>query len=175
MHMARAAKSKAAKIADKAAETTIDAAATVAADAPNAAFAYSNFEVPEIVRSFTEQGMKQTREVYARAKSAAEEATELLEDSIETSRESVREAQFKALDMAKANADATFELTRRLLAAKSFPDALQLQTAFARERFEAFVSYSKDMQELMGKAGAEAGKPAKAMFEKTFAAAKAAA
>ena len=139
-----------------------------------AAFSFPNFEVPEIVRSFTEQGLNQTREAYARMKSAAEEATDMLEDSLETTRESVREVQFKALDMAKANTDAAFEFMRQLLTTTSVADAVQLQTAFARERFEALVDYSKDVQATMTKAGAEAAKPAKAMFEKAMSAAKAA-
>ena len=73
----------------------------------------------------------------------------MLEDSIETTRESVREVQFKALDLAKANADATFDLFRKLLTTTSVADAVQLQTAFARERFEAMVDYSKDVQATM--------------------------
>jgi phasin family protein len=76
--------------------------------------------------------------------------------------------------MAKGNADASFELMRQLLTATSPSDAMQLQTAFARERFEALMAYSKDMQAMMSKAGAEASEPAKAMFEKAFSFAKAA-
>jgi hypothetical protein len=51
---------------------------------------------------------------------------------------------------------------------------MQLQTAFARERFEALMTYSKDMQQMMSKASADASEPAKAMFEKAFSFAKAA-
>jgi phasin len=171
--MATATKTKAAKVAEKA-EEAAEAIAETAKEAIEAAFAYPKFEVPEVVRSLAEQGLKQTREVYARAKNAAEEATDLLEDSLEASRKSMRDAQFKALDMAKANTDATFELLRQLLTVTSVSDAVQLQTAFARERFEAFVGFSKDVQEMMSKAGAEVGKPAKAILDKTLSFAKAA-
>ena len=125
-------------------------------------------------RSFAEQGLTQTREAYARMKSAAEEATDILEDSIETTRESVRDAQLKAIDLAKANTDATFDLFRKLLTTTSVADAVQLQTAFARERFEALVDYSKDVQATVTKVGTEASKPAKAIFDKALSAAKAA-
>ena len=54
-------------------------------------------------------------------KSAAEEATDMLEDSMETTRESVREAQFKALEMAKANTDAAFDLFKQLLTTTRLP------------------------------------------------------
>jgi phasin len=167
-------KAGAAKAAAADAATKTIAADKSAAKDMFAAFSFPDFEVPEFVRSFTEQGLNSTREAYARMKSAAEEATDALEDSLETTRESIREVQFKAIDMAKANSDATFELVRKLLATTSVADAMQLQTAFARERFEALVDYSKDVQATVQKAGTEATAPAKALFEKALSAAKAA-
>ncbi len=157
-----------------AAEKVINATAEAAKQATDAAFTYPKFEVPEIFRSFAEQGLKQGRDAYARVKDAAEEATDMLEDSLETSRQNMREAQFKALDITKANADASFELMRKMLTATSLTDAMQLQSAFARERFEALMGYSKEMQEMMSKAGTEASEPAKAMFEKALSFTKAA-
>lgn len=168
--MASSPKTRAPKAAEKAAT---DFMAT-AKEMSDAAFSYPKLEMPEAFRSFAEQGLNQTREAYARMKAAAEEATDMLEDSMETTRESMREVQFKALDMAKSSTDASFELMKQLLTTTSVADAIQLQTAFARERFEAMVDYSKDMQATVNKASAEAGKPAKAMFDKAMASAKAA-
>ena len=175
--MATAPKTRTAKAAEKAtqkATEAVEAATEMAQDAMEAALNYPKFEVPEVVRSFAEQSMASTRETYARVKTAAEEATDILEDSLETNRKAVHEAQIKALDMAKANTDASFALMRDLLAVNSVSDALQLQTAFARGRFEAFMGYSKELQEMASKAGADAGKPVKAMFDKTFSFGKAA-
>jgi phasin len=156
--------SRTAKSGADAAEKSLDAMESAA----NAAFSNPTFDVPEFVRNFAEQGFTQTREVYARAKNAAEEATDMIESSMEASRESVREVQAKALDIAKANTDAMFELARNLIAATSPAEAFQLQTAFARERLEAFVEYSKDVQASMSKVGAEAANPARSFFGKTL-------
>jgi phasin len=173
--MATAPKGRTTKAAAEKAAEPVKAAAETAKQASEAAFAaYPKFEVPEMVRSFAEQGLKQTRDAYASVKDAAEEATDLLEESMETSRKSMREAQFKALDMARAHTDATFDLMRQMLTATTVSDALQIQSAFARERFEAFVGYSKEMQDMMAKAGTEASKPAKAMLEKSLSFTKAA-
>lgn len=152
----------------KSAGATAGAAAHAAgngADSSDAAFAYPRFEVPEMFRSLSEQGMAQTREAYARLKTAAEEATGMFEDSFGATRDSVRDVQVKGLDIAKANADATFDLVRKLMTVTSVADAMELQTAYARERMEALVDYSKDLQGAMSTLGAEAGKPAKALFE----------
>src|SRR5688572_17343616 len=102
------AKSRAAKAAAGTAEKTTAAARSATQDMTDAAFAYPKMEVPEVFRSFAEQGLTQTREAYARMKAAAEETTDLLEESFETTRDGVREAQLKVLDAAQANAEATF-------------------------------------------------------------------
>ncbi|HYD15509.1 MAG TPA: phasin [Hyphomicrobium sp.] len=168
-------KARAAKAAaDTTAKATASAAKSATNDVVDAAFAYPQFEVPEMFRSFAEQGLTQTRDAYARLKAAAEETTDILEESFETTRDNVREVQFKALDVARENADATFELVRKMLTVTSVADAVQLQTAFARERFEAFVDYSKDVQATWTKVGTEAAKPAKALFDRALSQAKAA-
>ena len=122
----------------------------------------------------TEQGMTQTREAYARLKSAAEDATDVLEESMESTRDGIKEAQFKALSLVKANTDAAFELVTKLVGTTSVADAVQLQTAFARERFEAMVDFTKDVQATITKVSTEASKPAKAIFDKAMSANKAA-
>lgn len=149
-------------------------AASAAKDMSDAAFAYPKFEVPEMFRSFAEQGLTQSRDAYGRMKAATEEATDVLEDSFESTRASLRDVQFKALDAAKINADATFELARKLLTVTSLSDAFQLQAAFARERFEALVDYSKDVQGTLGRVSAEAAKPAKVMMDRALSQSKAA-
>jgi phasin len=163
--------------AEKATSATTESVASMqsaAKEMSDAAFAYPKFEVPEVFRSFAEQGLSQTREAYSRMKAAAEEATDLFEESFETTREGVREVQFKALDVVKENTDAALDLMRKLLTATSVADAVQLQTTFARERFEAMVDYSKDVQATWSKVGAEATKPAKTIFDKAMSLSKAA-
>lgn len=165
--MATEPKVRASKPAIADAEKLASEAKSAAKEAA-AAFSFPTFEMPEMFRSFSEQGMTQTREAYSRMKSAAEDATDILEESMESARETFRDAQFKAIDLAKANTDATFDLFRKLLTTTSVGDALQLQTAFARERFEALVDYSKDVQATVTKAGTEAAKPAKALMDKAM-------
>lgn len=162
-----AATSKVARTVKAGAEAT-EKSFVVMEKAADAAFSNSSFDVPEFVRTFAEQGFTHTREAYARARATAEEATDLMESSLENGRESVREVQTKALEMAKANTDAFFDFAHKLIAASSPSEAFQLQTEFARERFEAFVEYSKDIQASLTKAGTEASTPAKAFLEKTL-------
>jgi phasin len=154
--------------ADSAAASAADTTKAAARDMSDAAFTQPKFEVPEVLRSYAEQGLNQSREAYGRMKAATEEATDALEESFESTRDSMREVQLKALDAAQANAEATFEFARKLLNVNSVSDALQLQSNFARERFEAMVDYTKDVQSTLTKVGTEAAKPAKALFDRAM-------
>ena len=162
------------KPAVDAAASATEATASTVRNVADAAFSVPQFEVPEAFRSMAEQSLTQTREAYSRMRDVAGEATDLLEESFETTRDSLRDVQFKALDAAKNNADATFDFMRKLLTVTSVADAVQIQSTFARERFEALVDYSKDVQTVMTKATTEAAKPARALFDRAVSQSKAA-
>jgi phasin len=155
--------------AEKAKKTAKESAAQAAE-----AWRVPGYEVPEAFRAMTEQGIEQARESYSRMKAAAEEATDMVEETFETTREGVLALQLRSLDAAKAGTDAYFDLTRKLLGTRSVADALQLQTAFARDRFEAFVDYAKDVQTGVTKLSEETVRPAQDAFNKAMNASKAA-
>ena len=157
-----------------AARSATENTAAAARSFADAAFQAPQFEVPEAFRSMAEQTMTQTRDAYSRMRDATSEATDLMEESFEATRDSLRDVQFKALDAAKNNADATFDFMRKLLTVNSVADAVQIQSTFARERFEALVDYSKDVQTVMTKATTEAAKPARALFDRAVSQSKAA-
>lgn len=150
-------------VAEKAKRTTKETAERSAE-----AWRAPSYEVPEAFRAMTEQGIEQARESYSRMKAVAEEATDLVEETFETTRDSVVALQLRSLDAAKANTDAYFDLTRKLLGTRSVADAVQLQTAFARDRFEAFVDYTKDVQNGVTKLAEEAARPAQEAFNKAL-------
>ena len=156
--MANTEMTKPARTAKAAAEKATSAAAETGCRGCDEGCDRRRLRLPEVrgagsVPLVRRAGMSQTREAYSRMKAAAEEATDLFEESFETTREGVREVQFKALDVVKENTDAALDLMRKLLTATSVADAVQLQTTFARERFEAMVDYSKDVQATWSKVG----------------------
>ena len=122
------------------------------------------------------RGMKksvnQAREHYAQFKASAEDATDLMEETYETARDGMIDLQHKALDVAKQNADATFEFAKQILSVTSVADALQLQAKFAREQFDACADYSKDLQSTYAKIAEDTAAPSKAAISKAISAAK---
>lgn len=134
-------------------------------------FDASNLEVPAMVRDMAEKAVSQTKDGYAKAKAAAEDSIDVVEETLETVRESTLEVQQKAMDNAKANTDAAYDFFKDMFSVKSVSEAVELQTSFARQQFEMLSSQSKDLSTLTGKALTETFKPAKQAAEKVMKAA----
>jgi phasin len=133
-----------------------------------------NFEVPVAFREFAEKGLTQARDAYAKLKSAAEDTTEVVEDTLETARDGAFTFGVKAIDAVKANSDASFAFAKDLFGAKTFADVIELQTAFARQQFDTATAQLKEFQDLVQKVVADTAKPMTAHVEKTFKEVKAA-
>jgi phasin len=138
--------------------------------APFDAFTFPTptFEVPAAFRDFAEKSASQARDAYARMKTATEDATGLVEDTFETAREGAFAIGVKALDAAKTNTDASFALFRDMFGVKTFSDAIELQSTFARKQFEAVTSQVKELQQLGEKFITDTTKPVTEQVEKTF-------
>lgn len=145
---------------------------TEAAEAVADAFNAKGFEVPEMFRSFAEKGVTQAREHYAQFKANAEDATDLIEETYETARGGMVDLQHQALDVARQNADATFDFAKQILGVTSVADAVQLQAKFAREQYEACADYTKEFQSTFAKIAENTAAPSKAAFSKALSAAK---
>ncbi|MCC2113314.1 MAG: phasin [Hyphomicrobiales bacterium] len=125
-------------------------------------------EVPAVVREAAEKSVTQAKEAYDKMKVAAEETTDVLEDTYETARDGFVAVNLKTVEMFQANTDAAFDFAKKLFAVKSVADMVELQSTFARERFDAFTTQAKEMQELFSKVATETAEPAKSAIEKTM-------
>ncbi|MEP3048466.1 MAG: phasin [Roseibium sp.] len=158
-----------AKTASKARATKAKAAPAAGAAFPDfEAFAMPQMEVPAAFREASEKGIENARDAYAKVKTAAEGATDLMEDTFETSRQGVVEFNHKAVDAAKSNADAAFSFFKDIMSAKSVAEAVELQSTFARQQFETLTTQTKDLQELATKLGSDVSAPVKDAMEKSF-------
>jgi phasin len=127
-----------------------------------------SFEVPVAFREFAEKGLVQARDAYAKMKTAAEDTSEVVEDTFETARHGAFTFGVKAIDAVKANSDASFALAKDLFGAKTLADVIELQTAFARQQFDTMSAQFKEFQELAQKVVTDTAKPMSTHVEKTF-------
>ena len=125
-------------------------------------------EVPEAFRDMAEKGVEQAKEGYARIRSAAEEATDLAEDTYLTATRGATEFNLKAIEALRANVNANFDYARELLAAKSFSEAVELSATHMRKQFETLTAQTKDFSSLAQKVAAETSEPIKSSVSKNF-------
>jgi phasin len=125
-------------------------------------------EVPAAFREIAEKSVEQAKASYAKLKAAAEEATDLIEDTYETARAGALEYNTKSLEAVKTNSDAAFSFAKELFAVKTIAEVVELQTAFARKQFEAVTAQIKDLQETAKKVATDTTAPVKAATEKAM-------
>jgi phasin len=131
-------------------------------------FGAPSMEVPVVFREFAENSISQARDAYSKMKTAAEDATDAVQDTYETARSGAFTIGVKALDAAQANTEASFSLAKDLFGAKTVSEVIELQTAFARKQFDAFTAQAKEFQDLTQKFVTDTTKPVTAKVEKTF-------
>ena len=85
-------------------------------------FGLPNTEMPAAFREMAEKGVEQTRDAYAKAKVASEEAIDLLENTCETAAKRATDYNHKLIEIVRTNTRAAFDNVHELLGAKSPPE-----------------------------------------------------
>ena len=106
-------------------------------------FEMPKFEVPTAFREFAEKGIAQAKENYEKVKSAAEQATDVLEDTYSTASKGCTSYGLKLIETTRANSDATFDLMSELMTAKSYSEVVELSSAYMRKQFDALIAQSQ--------------------------------
>jgi phasin len=101
--------------------------------------AFDATAVTDQVREFTEKGVAQSKEAYAKIKDQAEAAQKTLETTFETAQSNTAALSLKALAALRANTEASFAHIEALIGVKSFGEVIELQSAFVRKQAEALT------------------------------------
>jgi len=131
-------------------------------------FDMPKFEVPPAFREFAEKGIAQAKENYEKVKTAAEQATDVLEDTYSTASKGCASYGLKVIETARANSDAAFDLMTEILSAKSYSEVVELTSAYMRKQFDALVAQSKELSEHAQKVATETAEPIKESISSTF-------
>ncbi|PDT85932.1 phasin [Sinorhizobium sp. BJ1] len=117
-------------------------------------------------REFAEKGAAQSKDAYAKMKTAAEEATKTVEATLENAQSGSVELGLKAINALRTNAENSLSHMEALLGVKSLSELVDLQTAFIRKQAEVAVEQAKTMQEATRKVAENVAKPGKDAAEK---------
>jgi phasin len=131
-------------------------------------FGLPNTDMPEAFRDMAEKGVEHTRDVYAKAKVASEEAIDLLENTCEIAAKRATDYNHKLIEIVRANTRAAFDNVNELLGAKSPPEFIELSTAQIRKHFESVSEQSKELCALTQEIATEAAEAIKKGLSKGF-------
>ena len=131
-------------------------------------FDMPKMEVPAAFRELAERSVAQARDGYERMKAVAEEATDVLEGTYATASKGATDYTLKAIEAARANANANFDFACEFMTVKSFSEAVELTSAHARKQFDAFIEQSKDLTALAQKVAVDTTEPLKSGVDKAF-------
>jgi phasin len=131
-------------------------------------FEMPKFEVPTAFREIAEKGIAQAKENYEKVKSAAEQATDVLEETYSTASKGCASYGLKLVETTRANSDAAFDLMSELMTAKSYSQVVELSSAYLRKQFDALVAQAKELSEHAQKVATETAEPIKGSISTTF-------
>lgn len=131
-------------------------------------FDMPNMEVPAAFREIAEKGVMQAKENYEKMKTAAEEATEMLEESYAKASKGFSGYGLKLVETARANSNAAFDLFGEVLSAKSLSEVVELYTSFARAQFDTVSAQTKELADHAQKVATETVAPIKESITTAF-------
>ncbi|KQT52390.1 phasin [Aureimonas sp. Leaf454] len=129
-------------------------------------------KMTETFRAMTQKSMEQSKEAYARMKSAADDATKTLETTMESAHQGSLSLSKKAIDAMRSNAEAGFQHMEKMMSAKSFAEVIEMQTSYLRKQVELATDQTKDLQSLAQQVAQELMKPGREAFQKAADSAK---
>lgn len=148
--------------------------ATVKKDDVFSTAAFDPSKLSESFRDFAEKGAAQSKEAFAKMKTAAEEAGKTVEAIVQTAQAGSVEIGLKAIDALRTNAESSLAHMEALLRVKSVAELFELQTSFIRKQAEVTVEQAKSIQETTKQVAEKLAKPAKDAAEKAMSTFKAA-
>ncbi|AWM06396.1 phasin [Bradyrhizobium symbiodeficiens] len=127
-----------------------------------------NLEVPEAAREFVKKSANTAKDRAAEVFAGSERVTAAVENAVT---ESVTEAGKISRNIQQAiydDAQAFFAGIDKLASAKSFSEAVEIQSSLLRSRGEVFVSRAKATADYVGQLAANSAKSAQDNFAKVY-------
>jgi len=121
-------------------------------------------EAQTAFREFAEKGIVQAKENYAKMKSAAEEATGILEHTYANASKGAADYGLKVIEAARANSNAVFDYAAELLGARTLAQMVEISTAHTRKQIEQVSEQARELTTLAQKVATTTAEPLKEGF-----------
>ena len=118
-------------------------------------------EATSAFRAFAEKGISQAKENYARMKTAAEDATGIMETTCTNASKGAMDYGLKVVEIARANSNAAFDFATQLLGIRTFAQAIEISTAHTHRQIESLTEQTRELMALAQKVAIQAATPIK--------------
>jgi phasin len=128
--------------------------------------------IPENVQAIAEDGVAKTREAYGKIHTVAKDGVKVMEDVMVTAHAGAKTLTDKVLRNTEVNTEAAFDAAQAIARAKTFPEAMRLQTSFMQQQFQVAGAQAKELFELSAKLAQQNFETMSSMTTKAFEQAK---
>lgn len=129
---------------------------------------FATMDIPVAMREMAEKSVAQAKDAYEKLKVAAEETTELIEDTYVTAAKGAAELNLKTLEAARANVNAAFDYARDVMQVKTLSEAIELSSTHLRKQFDVLADQAKDLSTLAQKVATDTAEPVKGSVGKVL-------
>ena len=124
-------------------------------------FEKSATEATAAFRDMAEKSIVQAKDTYAKMKTAAEEATGMLEHTYANASKGVADYGLKVIEAARANSNAAFDFATELLSARTMAQMVEISTAHSRKQIESVTEQARELSALAQKVATTTAEPIK--------------
>jgi phasin len=124
-------------------------------------FEASAAQATSVMREFAEKGLCQAKDTYSKMKTAAEEATGILESSYANATKGASDYGLKMVEMARVNSNATFDFATELFGARTLAQLVEISTSHTRKQIELVTEQAKELASLAQQVATQATEPMK--------------
>ena len=112
------------------------------------------FEIPQALRDVSEQNLKQAHAAYEQLMDFVTKAMDAWMGAMPSNPVTAgfKDVQDRAMEIAMENAESAFTFAGKISNAKTLQDILTLQTQFAQDRMQAFVTQTQQLYSLIAEA-----------------------
>jgi phasin len=112
-------------------------------------------------RELAEKNITHAKDAYAKMKTAAEEATSMLETTYANASKGAADYGLKVVEMGRVNSNAAFDFAAQLLGARTLAQVVEISTSHARKQIEQMTEQAKELTSLAQKVATTAAEPIK--------------
>jgi len=118
-------------------------------------------EATAAFRDFAEKGITQAKDTYAKMKTAAEEATSIMETTYANASKGAADYGLKVVEVARANSNSAFDFATELLGARTLAQVVEISTSHMRKQIEQMTEQAKELTSLAQKVATHTTEPIK--------------